>query len=70
MNKDKKKNNQDVDTNHKSESSDNVKTHTKDQQKSSTSKGRRRSNEIQPIAVPVTSYAQVITSAIVILSVK
>ncbi|CAK9796736.1 Histone-lysine N-methyltransferase ash1 [Anthophora plagiata] len=59
MNKEKKKaNNQDVDTNHKAESNENAKTHTKDQQKSSTGKGRRRSNEILPIATPATSYAQ------------
>lgn len=61
MNKEKKKvNNQDVDTNHKSESSENTKTHAKDQQKSSTSKGRRRSNEILPIVTPATLCAQVI----------
>lgn len=59
MNKEKKKvNNQDVDTNHKSESSENTKTHVKDQQKSSTSKGRRRSNEILPIVTPATLCAQ------------
>lgn len=61
MNKEKKKsNNQDVDNNQKSESNENAKTHTKDQQKSSTSKNRRRSNEILPIVTPATSYAQVI----------
>ncbi|XP_016771624.1 histone-lysine N-methyltransferase ash1 isoform X2 [Apis mellifera] len=59
MNKEKKKsNNQDVDNNQKSESNENAKTHTKDQQKSSTSKNRRRSNEILPIVTPATSYAQ------------
>lgn len=62
MNKEKKKgNNQDADTNHKSESNDNAKTQVKDQQKSSTSKGRRRSNEILSISTPTTSYAQVTT---------
>lgn len=61
MNKEKKKtNNQDVDNNHKSEANENTKTHIKDQQKSSTNKGRRRSNEILPITTPATSYAQVI----------
>ncbi|XP_076680108.1 histone-lysine N-methyltransferase ash1 isoform X5 [Andrena cerasifolii] len=58
MNKEKKKsNNQDVDSNHKSESCENVKTHTKDQQKP-TGKGRRRSNEILSVATPASSYAQ------------
>lgn len=62
MNKEKKKsNNQDVDSNHKSDSCENVKAHTKDQQKS-TGKGRRRSNEILSVATPASSYAQVITS--------
>lgn len=60
MNKEKKKgNNQDVDNNHKSESSENTKTHIKDQQKSSMSKSRRKSNEILSIVTPTTSYAQV-----------
>nr|XP_034180830.1 histone-lysine N-methyltransferase ash1 isoform X2 [Osmia lignaria] len=59
MNKEKKKgNNQDADTNQKSETNDNAKTQVKDQQKSSTSKGRRRSNEILSISTPTTSYAQ------------
>ncbi|XP_043516873.1 histone-lysine N-methyltransferase ash1 isoform X1 [Frieseomelitta varia] len=59
MNKEKKKgNNQDVDNNHKSESSENTKTHIKDQQKSSMSKSRRKSNEILSIVTPTTSYAQ------------
>ncbi|XP_033330937.1 histone-lysine N-methyltransferase ash1 isoform X1 [Megalopta genalis] len=58
MNKDKKKmSNQDLDSNQKSESSDSSKTHGKDI-KSSTSKGRRRSNEILSIHTPATSYAQ------------
>ncbi|XP_053986927.1 uncharacterized protein LOC128880653 isoform X1 [Hylaeus volcanicus] len=58
-NKDKKKtSNQDVDSNPKSESGDNAKTHSKDQQKSSTSKGRRRSNEILSITTSTTPYAQ------------
>ncbi|XP_043260523.1 histone-lysine N-methyltransferase ash1 isoform X2 [Colletes gigas] len=59
INKEKKKtNNQDLDSNQKTETSDNAKTHSKDQQKSSTSKGRRRSNEILSIATSATSYAQ------------
>ncbi|XP_017884919.1 histone-lysine N-methyltransferase ash1 isoform X2 [Ceratina calcarata] len=58
MNKDKKKTStQEVDSNQKLEAGDNAKTHTKDQQKS-TSKGRRRSNEILTIATPATSFAQ------------
>ncbi|CAD1480045.1 unnamed protein product, partial [Heterotrigona itama] len=59
MNKEKKKgNNQDIDNNHKSESSENTKTHIKDQQKSSMSKSRRKSNEMLSIVTPTTSYAQ------------
>ncbi|XP_076292671.1 histone-lysine N-methyltransferase ash1 [Lasioglossum baleicum] len=59
MSKDKKKmSSHDLDSNQKLESSDSSKTHGKDQLKSSTSKGRRRSNEILSISTPATSYAQ------------
>lgn len=70
INKEKKKgNNQDCDNNHKSESSENTKTHiNKDQQKSSMSKSRRKSNEILSIVTPTTSYAQVMLSISIMFS--
>ncbi|KAK2586825.1 hypothetical protein KPH14_011844 [Odynerus spinipes] len=58
INKDKKKNNQDVDGHHKVESTDNIKANSKDSHKSSNGRTRRRSSEILTITTSVTSYAQ------------
>ncbi|KAG7209902.1 hypothetical protein KM043_011498 [Ampulex compressa] len=59
MGKDKKKNNnQEIDANHKTDANESAKAHVKYQQKSSTNKTRRRSNEILSVTSSLTSYAQ------------
>ncbi|XP_012535549.1 uncharacterized protein LOC105836216 [Monomorium pharaonis] len=55
MSKDKKKNNQEIEGNQKSESNDNIKTHNKEHKYSN--KTRQKSGEILTIASPATSYA-------------